>query len=323
MIEEDTVFILGAGASIPYGLPSGQRLVDLICNINADDRRILNKIEEKKVVDDFIADLSEAEPDSIDEFLSNRKEFQKVGKASIARILLPLETNHRLINLWRKQRLLRQNPDFGGHWYKHLFRFLGNDFEEISNSKLNIITFNYDRSLEQYLFVKIKKSYGKRDNESAEALKNMNIIHIYGKLGLLPWQNSDKEHVEYEAWKVKDVNERKKIICNAMENIKTMDDGFKENDKEVNDARSILKNAKQIFILGFGFHPINLELMDIPNIFNRNQKIDGTAFGLNPEEIKKIIKSLTPPAKPTETFENRNIKIEKCDCLDLLRKYLL
>lgn len=33
MIIEDTVLILGAGASIPYGLPSGEQLVDLLIHL--------------------------------------------------------------------------------------------------------------------------------------------------------------------------------------------------------------------------------------------------------------------------------------------------
>ncbi len=31
MIEIETVLVLGAGASIPFGFPSGQNLVDIIC----------------------------------------------------------------------------------------------------------------------------------------------------------------------------------------------------------------------------------------------------------------------------------------------------
>ena len=51
MIEEFTVFILGAGDSQPYGYPTGSGLrVDIITNLNNDLNNLLkkSKCEDKK-----------------------------------------------------------------------------------------------------------------------------------------------------------------------------------------------------------------------------------------------------------------------------------
>jgi hypothetical protein len=46
--------------------------------------------------------------------------------------------------------------------------------------------FNYDRSLEHFLFTALKYSSGKSDDECAGKLKTIPIIHLHGDLGALP-----------------------------------------------------------------------------------------------------------------------------------------
>ncbi|MGH7216991.1 MAG: hypothetical protein ACREIG_07135, partial [Nitrospiraceae bacterium] len=53
-------------------------------------------------------------------------------------------------------------------------------------NKLSLITFNYDRSLEFYLHRAIKRLWDLDDNEAAEVLKAVPIIHIHGKIDALP-----------------------------------------------------------------------------------------------------------------------------------------
>lgn len=67
MITENTVFILGAGGSCPYGYPTGMRLKDLICDkknieklysdffikTKLNKRKKSDILEEKKQIDSF------------------------------------------------------------------------------------------------------------------------------------------------------------------------------------------------------------------------------------------------------------------------------
>lgn len=79
-----------------------------------------------------------------------------------------------------------------GDWYQYFCDKLNTSFEEFDQNKISIITFNYDRSLEHSLFTALKNSYAKNDRDCASKLKNIPIVHVYGQLGYLPWQ----DHIE-------------------------------------------------------------------------------------------------------------------------------
>ena len=70
-----------------------------------------------------------------------------------------------------------------GHWYEYLFNQMGTNLEDFRNSQLSVITFNHDRSLEHFLFLALRHSYGLSDEESSKHLKAIPIVHVYGTLG--------------------------------------------------------------------------------------------------------------------------------------------
>ena len=57
---------------------------------------------------------------------------------------------------------------------------------EFSEHALSIITFNYDRSLEEYLYRVLGALYN-RDAE--ELVQGLSIIHVHGDLGPLDWES--------------------------------------------------------------------------------------------------------------------------------------
>src|SRR3990172_6276266 len=108
MINNDTVLVLGAGASMDYGFPSGEQLIEDIINylegnILAGSRKnkifvalILfkhfqkNKTEQTlhncyMMVEEFISTFKNASPASIDDFLdkNTREEFKIIGKICV------------------------------------------------------------------------------------------------------------------------------------------------------------------------------------------------------------------------------------------------
>ena len=56
------------------------------------------------------------------------------------------------------------------YWYVYLFNQLGARKDDFNKNRISIITYNYDRSLEYFLFVALKFSYG---ISMAEALQNL------------------------------------------------------------------------------------------------------------------------------------------------------
>jgi len=117
MIKNKTVLVLGAGASMPYGFPSGQGLVDIICDSNNNFKKLVAEgaVVGENNVSTFIRALREADPESIDVFLANNPEFEKVGKSAIAATLLPRENEWELKDKWRELRLKGEKSRLGGH----------------------------------------------------------------------------------------------------------------------------------------------------------------------------------------------------------------
>src|SRR5262245_39612944 len=96
-----TVFVLGAGASIPYGFPSAPGLRHLICTETTrpgDPRHaILMEMDfTYEEVEQFRVALARSWASSIDMFLSTRKRFWEVGKAAIALTIATFENHNSL-----------------------------------------------------------------------------------------------------------------------------------------------------------------------------------------------------------------------------------
>jgi hypothetical protein len=181
VITVKTVFILGAGASKPYGLPIGSELYqDLISKFGSNTtlrRDLLNLIPlSEKHIENFVKNLKYSGLTSVDAFLERREEFTDIGKACIAFELLSREN---LEIMWSSNR----------NWMKYLYqRMVTPTLEEFSQNEVGFITYNYDRTLEQFLHTSLMNTYDKDEASCAAILNGLPIIHLHGRLGYLPWQ---------------------------------------------------------------------------------------------------------------------------------------
>lgn len=285
MITEKTVLVLGAGASIPFDFPSGKELVKQICNMLRDDNKNIYlsfftlgfQIEKVK---NFRKALSLSGQRSVDAFLEYRTEFIDVGKAAIAMVLLPFEKTTSLFDL-----------EMDKNWYEHLFGELNTSFEEFGKNNLSIITFNYDRSIEHYLFTALQKTHGKSDKDCAEKLSSIPIIHVHGKLGDFEWEPNHPLPVPYD---LKEPLESDRIK-RASKKIKIIHENIAE-DSEFKQAHQLLSEAARVYFLGFGYHPTNLNRL-IGNLQCRNVQIDGTMYEMplgTKREARKILTKFRP-----------------------------
>jgi hypothetical protein len=281
MIMDNTVLVLGAGASMPYGFPSGRELFFIIkkgLNIFTQGKRIVWEklrtlgIKDKEIID-FRSALNYADSPSVDAFLEHRSEFSEVGKLSIALILIPYEDERRLFNI-------DGSADMPSSWYRYLMDKLNaKDCDEFKYNKLSVITFNYDRSWEHYLFTALKNRYGITDDECTESLSFIPIIHVHGSLGSLPWQASNYSR-PYE--KTNDLSE----IQKASKQIIVMSE--KEEYASVfHTVFKLMEKASKIYFLGFGYHNTNLRRLGILNLSNKANKF-GTSVGIGNAEWRSI-----------------------------------
>ena len=102
MIIEPTVFVLGAGASCPYGYPSGRELRKDICNhFNNDNKRYLrmhigkDSLIQQELIEAriFTYKFDKSSTKSIDLFLARNPEFEVLGKKAIIFRILAAEKN--------------------------------------------------------------------------------------------------------------------------------------------------------------------------------------------------------------------------------------
>lgn len=293
MINDETVLILGAGASTPYGFPSGPALVNDICsNLRTEStpafQLMLALGEKEDRIREFYKCLHDSSVDSIDAFLEHRPEFLEIGKSAIAQVLLPLEN---LSMLMRKESEIGDDNLkrlFKQRWYQHLFKKMNSTFEEFGKNKVSFVTFNYDRSLETFLITALSNLYGKTEEECAQKINEIPFIHIHGKLGHLPWQA--KESIRYggEGTTPQSIQLANKLLRIIHEEI---DDG-----SHLEKAVSLLQAAKNIVFLGFGFHELNIKRLaqglrgTKPGVSPRREtKIYGTAYGLESGERHAIL----------------------------------
>lgn len=266
MITTKTVFVLGAGASMPYGFPSGQTLVERIIAQGDDYGWLMNYGFALPLVKEFVEQLFYSDCSSIDAFLEHRTKFMEVGKTAIAFHLIRSEVHNAIFE--------------AKNWYTLLFeRMSGHNLEAFANNNVGVITFNYDRSLEHYLFTALRNRYETTDDDVKKVLSHIPIIHVHGRLGYLPWQDfaPQNERREYEALL------KKEAIQIAASGIKIISDNL-DDTAEFVQARDLMNKAERIGFLGFGYHPRNMERLKVP----ANKVIRGTAYKYTTAEIQSL-----------------------------------
>jgi len=283
MINKQTVLILGAGASMSFGFPSGRELknniiTQFMASPNAQFHDILidsNQDITGEKIKEFGNALLESGQPSVDRFLEKRPKFMTVGKATIALELIKCEVKARLFNTEPNQ-----------HWYEYLFNKLGNNLDDFDNNKLDIITFNYDRSLEYYLTTALANAYGIELDEAHTTLKTMAIIHVHGKLGNIHFGKPSYQARAYEP--IADFVTLP--FCLEESGIKIISEA-NSNSTDFQSARNLINSAEMIVILGLGYDRINLERIGMLRLTQDQAKknthavrIMGSAHGLTDSE---------------------------------------
>lgn len=328
MISHNTVLILGAGASAPFGFPIGSKLVEEVYNSldhtilkekqlvmpdrnssilpfnieveidpetkssNSLVQMMLDLGHTKQKIQEFRKALKQSQLNSVDAFLEHRPEFISIGKLAIANVLLKYENYEAII----------MSPD----WYKYIWNKLITKYDSFKNNKLSIITYNYDRSLEYYLFNALKNTFGKSDKETYGILKSINIIHVHGKLGDLPWESED--FIEFG-----EKIDNKDRLLKVSEGIKIIHEDISSNN-EFTEAHNLLKNAIITIFLGFGYSETNLKRLLVEDISPATKSMFASGYNLTSAE-KSSINRIRPYIK---FIPQGNLK-----CLDFLREIVL
>jgi hypothetical protein len=337
MKDKKTVFVLGAGASCPYGYPSGAHLREHICLSTGHPhlKDLAQAIEKDGLpsVGDFKKTFESSSTKSIDLFMTRNPKLAPVGKYIIAFEIFKAEGKSQFRERARrtqdhyKQAELRGEvyllrKDFqGDDWYLYLFGRLTEGIvvkdalPYFSDGTVSFVTFNYDRSLEYFIYESFRKSFTEvPEYKVIQCLRNLKILHLYGQVAPLKWQDSN-EGVDYRP----QISES--LLRKVSSNIRTIYE--EKQNPELVEAQNLLKRADEIFFLGFGFAPENMDVLGLTRLIPKLCKVYGTAYGLEQKEIDdirdRIVKEL--PGGCTDHNYART-KIENVDCLKLLRNHL-
>lgn len=338
MFRDNTVFIIGAGASHEFGLPVGEALMKTIqinCRFRTDHWTILEGIEPiyKCIVNRYTKDddkidarlLGMAEINraidhagSIDEFINRHtgdEVIAEVGKIQIAYAILEAERRSKLATtpLGTATSSPSQLSDtWINSFTRMLFDGVRNSDVDNVGSNITIICFNYDRCIEMYLEHAIMNAF--RDvspDRARQIVARINIIHPYGSLGGL------NEHPFGS-----DVSPQR--LRQMSDNIVTWSESrASERAPKIQHA---MANASTIVFLGFAFAPQNMRLLTVDKGFDEpEQEVEtfATAYGYNPvinERLKTKILDLYSPNDFTINSERVHIQYEM-KCAEFLRAH--
>ncbi|WP_425258463.1 hypothetical protein ACPOLB_23465 [Rubrivivax sp. RP6-9] len=309
-------FVLGAGASFEVGMPTGYELkakIESSLSFRLEDFRRLGGGDDQ--LRDALLQLSQRrgaeitpsdhlsaakliktgmpQAPSIDNFIDSHRSNAKVaevGKLAIASEILKAERASKLhVNPDRIHNRLNAGV-VADTWFNAFFQLLTLNAQEKDLPErlkhVQVITFNYDRTLEHYLFHSIQNYYGCSPARAADILTNLTVFHPYGKVGSLPWQNSGMA-VPFGG----DMHSSALIQVSTL--LRTFTEGTSESESQINTIRSAVFEAEILTFLGFAYHELNLELLfgaarDSP--IRHSKQVYGTAMGIS-ESNKKAIAS--------------------------------
>ena len=325
MIDTPTTFILGAGASKPYGYPTGFGLRwDIILHFERQLKQILLESRTSSTISqpdlfqakEFVEEFHHSNIFSIDKYLSLNPRYSHIGKIAIAISILEAEKK----SFYSKH----LNKEFNSNdWYSLLFNRMidsltkPEDYTKFAENKVSFITFNYDRSLDHFLYEKFIYSFGEKKNEYESFLQEPNnkiipfkIIHVYGQIEKLHWHGG--------------MRFKPKPFIKGFEQMASNLRVIGERSDEVkHDIAEILKNSKRIFFLGFGYADENLNAINFPGTYDQDQLIYGTAFGMSEKRIEEAKRKLSKNFPSyLKTSGSLNPFIEDLNCYQLLDKYL-
>ena len=250
-------------------------------------------------LDKFRLELRRSLFQSVDAFLESTNGFMDIGKAVMAYFLIKCE---------REDKLYR--TDNNENWYQYLYRMMHSlELDEIAKNKISFITYNYDRSLEYCLLNALKFGFPNVSIDKAKSIMDhIPIIHVHGELGKLKEQDSSGRNYCPSV-----SGEEIKIAMNGI--------GVISEDKDNNTAylraHKELKSAENVIFLGFGYHPKNVERLQLASNLSSGTRVIGTIIGMTKQEIDF---NITPLFK---NINNNFIPVTQYETvLDFLRNSL-
>ena len=278
------VFVLGAGASRPYGLPTSKELRAILLGTEAGDRALISLgINFDRIVS-FLDSRGMRDKPKYGELFARVTEREIPKDLNVARLFVDAALDgfcgsqwetfknfrDRLFNSQRVSidAFITNNPDLEqiakhavaavlllcereerleADWYQQFLERLMRGGSH--DGEFGIITFNYDRSFEHYFKRAYTHNYLLDESLARKLYRQLKIVHAYGCLGTLEG-NTMPPLVSYG-----DVN----TFGNAVDQMELATPAHDPND----EIKGLLDGVDRVVFIGFGFWKENMDLIEL------------------------------------------------------------
>jgi hypothetical protein len=341
VIRNKTLFVIGAGAGFDIDMPLGSKLSDIIgkkLDIKFDfskqisgDSEIVEALRRKADAEKIdVNQYRQAGVNvsrgigytrSIDSYLnahSGDEHVKVCAKIAIVHTILEHEKQSALFIDHSKSPL-----EFHGRakvmdsWFSALMYLLTEGVKKNENlekifDKVAFVNFNYDRCLEQFLWLALQQLYLVTEERAAQLISGLTIIHPYGVVGGLPWHGG----LRIPYGKKLDAE----VLLLAAENIRTFNEQVEDKEmlKTLGDEVSA---AERIIFLGSHYHQQNMDLLKaaLP-ARGGNVSVYGTSCGRSGSD-KGIIQDQVRAMLEPRGGEWRLLVDNGLDCTGLFKEF--
>jgi hypothetical protein len=321
MIRRKTVFVLGAGAHVPYGLLDGGQLMarvlgSLPTSLNGSTdfaHYYTSRFPSaglRVALLEFQTAMDLGGHTSIDSFLAThgkRPGFTEIGKHAVAYQLLPLEFKHDWI---RRPHL----QDWMTYFFEIMLTGCLNSTEELlAYNPIDFVTFNYDRTLEDFLCTRIANTYNLSPDVAWEKAQKFKIVHVYGSLGKFDPAVIGRKRTA----NVRDPLD-KVFMDEAVDAIQLMYEQ-RAGHSGVADAIALLTDAPYVCFLGFGFDPDNITRLELNKCCQGKDGVYSTRYNIPDGDWSRIQQRMSPVTlnQSAEPFNSQGVR---WDALEFLHR---
>lgn len=270
MNKTKTVFILGAGSNCKFGFPLGiEMLKNAVLDIKDTNsvlyQMLLKLSTELTLTESFVEfgdKLYKSPFDSIDEFVFQSPDYEQIAKIVISYYIIECENKSDLFGYME-------------HWYKFFWdQIYTRDFKDFPKKDIGIISFNYDRSFEEYFYSSIYNTYGSKNNINDNNIKKLifdkiPIHHVYGKINNLPFENNDSNYeygqkhiiIPVEDEVQQRVNNLLNPVKESIKNIEFILENRQTKNSRLDKIINLIRESSKIVFLGFAFNEDNMKIL--------------------------------------------------------------
>src|SRR5216683_5100509 len=295
MITRPTVFILGAGASAEYGFPLGEALVQRIKSGTSPSPRGDLRVDlaradfKQSELDEFFRKLRDSDLLSIDAFLEgNQDRFQQIGKAAIAITILRAERDSQTGERWQGTNV----PD--DHWLRYVWNMMKSGCDSVdrfAQNRVSFVTFNYDRTIEWYFPIVLENALNLGPREARELLaRSVPVVHLHGEIAHLEFGYSPGNEGHLAGEQVLQIAAGIRVVHDP-----TDEPQFKK-------AWELFKQASLVCILGFGYHPTNIERLRLKDFVPGGAQIPASTFQMGSAERSVAYGRIQHPGLAVSNF---------------------